>query len=136
MSVYNNKYGFPQDHYSANALLFNVQYTSRDNQNRAYKGIYFDAGFRANQEWLGSTKNSIQLTSDFRKYFSLSTVNPEMVLAFWNWGSYLLSGSVQFTWNYRVPAKTGLPEVEGVMCSNILKAHNSMIPKLNFAFPY
>lgn len=96
LSVYNNRYGFPQDHYSANGFLFNVEYTSRDNQNRAYKGIYFDAGFRVNQTWIGSTKNSVQFTTDFRKYISLSDVNPETVLALWNWGSYLLSGTIPY----------------------------------------
>jgi Omp85 superfamily domain len=95
-SVYNNEHGFPQDHYSANGFLFNVQYTSRDNPNRAYKGIYFDAGFRVNQTWIGSTKNSVQFTTDFRKYFSLSDINPETVLAFWNWGSYLVSGTIPY----------------------------------------
>jgi hypothetical protein len=95
-SVYNNQHGFPQDHYSANGFLFNVEYITRDNPNRAYKGIYFDAGFRVNQTWIGSTKNSVQFTTDFRKYFSLSDANPETVLAFWNWGSYLLSGSIPY----------------------------------------
>ncbi|PTQ99392.1 hypothetical protein C8P68_102213 [Mucilaginibacter yixingensis] len=95
-SVYNNRFGFPQDHYAANGFLFNVQYTTRDNQNRAYKGIYFDAGIRVNQTWIGSTKNATQLTSDFRKYFSLSAENPETVLAFWNWGSYLVNGAVPY----------------------------------------
>jgi hypothetical protein len=95
-SVYNNQHGFPQDHYAADGFLFNVEYTTRDNPNRAYKGIYFDAGFRVNQTWIGSTKNSVQFTTDFRKYFSLSDVNPETVIAFWNWGSYLLSGSIPY----------------------------------------
>ncbi|WP_299500082.1 BamA/TamA family outer membrane protein [Mucilaginibacter sp.] len=95
-SVYNNQHGFPQDHYSANGFLFNVEYITRDNPNRAYKGIYFDAGIRANQTWIGSTKNSVQFTTDFRKYFSLSTINPETVLALWNWGSYLINGSIPY----------------------------------------
>ena len=95
-SVYNNRHGLPQDHYSANGFLFNVEYITRDNPNRAYKGIYFDAGVRINQTWIGSTKNSAQITSDFRKYFSLSASNPETVLAFWNWGSYLLGGTIPF----------------------------------------
>lgn len=95
-SVYNNRHGFPQDHYMANGFLFNIEYTSRDNQNRAYKGIYADAGIRVNQTWIGSTKNAVQLTTDFRKYFSLSATNPETVLAFWNWGSYLLSGDIPY----------------------------------------
>ncbi len=95
-SVYNNKHGLPQGHYSANGFLFNVEYITRDNPNRAYKGIYFDAGIRVNQTWIGSTKNSAQITSDFRKYFSLSAADPEMVLAFWNWGSYLVGGTIPF----------------------------------------
>ncbi len=96
LSVYDNQHGFPKDHYAADGFLFNVEYTTRDNPNRAYKGIYFDAGFRANQTWIGSTKNSLQFTTDFRKYISLSDVNPETVLALWNWGSYLLSGTIPY----------------------------------------
>jgi len=95
-SVYDNRHGFPKDRYSANGFLFNVEYITRDNPNRAYKGIYFDAGVRINQKWIGSTKNSIQVTTDFRKYLSLSPSNPEMVLAFWNWGSYLVSGDIPY----------------------------------------
>ena len=95
-AVYNSKYGYPKDRYSANGLLFNLQYITRDNPNRAYKGIYTDAGIRINQTWLGSTKNAVLFTTDFRKYFSLSARNPETVLAFWNWGNYLVSGSVPY----------------------------------------
>jgi hypothetical protein len=95
-NIYSDKHGFDRDHYAANALLFNVQYTTRDNQNRAYKGIYADAGVRLNQSWMGSSKNAAQFTFDFRKYWSLSARNPEHVLAFWNWGSYLLSGTLPY----------------------------------------
>ncbi|MDN5288404.1 MAG: hypothetical protein JWR38_4678 [Mucilaginibacter sp.] len=95
-NIYNEKHGFDKDHYLANALLFNVQYTTRDNQNRAYKGIYLDAGLRINQTWMGSTKSAVQFTTDFRKYFSLSDEHPEHVIAFWNWGSYLISGNVPY----------------------------------------
>lgn len=94
--VYNTEHGFPQDHYSANGFLFNMAYTTRDNPNRAYKGVYFDAGIRVNQRWIGSTKNSVQITSDLRKYVSLSEASPETVLAFWNWGSYLVSGDIPY----------------------------------------
>jgi hypothetical protein len=95
-SVYNNEHGFPQDRYSANGFLFNIEYITRDNPNRAYKGIYVDAGIRINQTWIGSTKNALQFTTDFRKYISLSAASPETVIAFWNWGSYLLSGDIPY----------------------------------------
>jgi hypothetical protein len=95
-SVYNNQHGFPQNHYSTTGFLFNVEYTTRDNPDRAYRGIYFDAGVRINQTWIGSTRNSMQLTTDIRKYISLSSSHPEMVLALWNWGSYLLNGNIPY----------------------------------------
>ncbi len=95
-NIYMDRNGFDRDGYSANGLLFNVQYTTRDNQNRAYKGIYADAGFRLNQSWMGSSKNAVQFTTDFRKYWSLSNRNPDHVLAFWNWGSYLVSGALPY----------------------------------------
>ena len=95
-SIYNNEHGFPQDRYSANGFLFNIEYITRDNPNRAYKGIFVDAGIRINQTWIGSTKNALQFTTDFRKYISLSAASPETVIAFWNWGSYLLSGDIPY----------------------------------------
>ena len=95
-SVYNIRHGFPQDRYSSNGFLFNVEYITRDNPNRAYKGIYTDVGIRVNQTWIGSTRNSVQVTTDFRKYISLSAANPETVLALWNWGNYLLGGAIPY----------------------------------------
>ena len=95
-NIYSDKHGFDRDHYMSNGLLFNVQYTTRDNQNRAYKGIYADAGVRVNQTWMGSSKSAVQFTTDFRKYWSLSSRNPEHVIAFWNWGSYLVSGALPY----------------------------------------
>ncbi len=94
--IYNARYGFDSDHYMANGVLFSGQYTTRDNQNRAYKGMYADVGIRINQTWMGSTKNAMQFTTDFRKYVSLSRRNPEHVIAFWNWGSYLISGQLPY----------------------------------------
>ncbi len=95
-SVYNIQHGFSQDHYISSGFLFNMEYTSRDNPNRAYKGIYADAGIRINQTWIGSTKNAVQFTTDIRKYISLSDAYPETVLALWNWGSYLASGTIPY----------------------------------------
>ncbi len=94
--VYNTEHGLPQTHSSSNGFLFDVEYITRDNPNRAYKGIYFDAGIRINQQWIGSTKNAVQFTSDIRKYISLSAADPETVLALWNWGSYLGSGTLPY----------------------------------------
>jgi hypothetical protein len=94
--IYNQRYGFSDDHYLANGFLFNIEYITRDNPNRAYKGIYLDAGLRTNQTWIGSSRNSLQLTFDFRKYVSLSHRTPQHVLAFWSWGSAVLAGHVPY----------------------------------------
>lgn len=94
--IYNSRNGFERDRYNSNGLLLSWQYTSRDNQNRAYKGVFFDAGFRVNQKWMGSTRGGAQFTHDFRKYWSLSQKNPEHVLAFWNWGSYVFAGALPY----------------------------------------
>lgn len=95
-NIYSDRYGFDRDNYMSNGLLFSTQYTTRDNQNRAYRGIFADVGFRVNQTWMGSTKSAIQFTGDFRKYWSISDRNPEHVFAFWNWGSYIISGALPY----------------------------------------
>jgi hypothetical protein len=94
--VYTSRHDLSLTGYSMNGFLFNVEYITRDNPNRAYKGFYFDGGIRINQTWIGSSKNAVQLSSDIRKYFSLSSATPQFVLAFWNWGSYLVSGTIPY----------------------------------------
>jgi Omp85 superfamily domain len=95
-TIYSDRYGYNRNGYSSNGLLFNIQYTTRDNLNRAFKGFYADAGLRMNQTWMGSSKNALMFTGDFRKYISLSHRRPEHVVAFWNWGSYILSGTLPY----------------------------------------
>lgn len=94
--IYSDRYGFKRGRYASNGLLFDMQYTTRDNQNRAYKGIYTNVGIRANQSWMGSSKNALVLSTDFRKYWSLSSRNPEHVFAVWNWGGYVVSGVLPY----------------------------------------
>jgi len=99
-STPHNRYSLRNDfdplRYSANGLLLAMEYNSKEHPLRAYKGIYAEFGFLFNQKWLGSTKNSVQLIYDLRKYVSLSSTSPEHVLAFWHIGSYKLGGSVPY----------------------------------------
>lgn len=95
-NTYSIENGFNPDHYSLNGITMDIQYITRDHPNRAYKGVYANLGFRFNAEWLGSTQNSIQWSTEVRKYFSLSSKNPEHVLAFWHWGRYLVSGTLPY----------------------------------------
>jgi hypothetical protein len=94
--IYSDQHGFSRTGYSSNGILLDLQYVTRDNQNRAYKGMYFDAGLKSNQTWIGSSRQANQFTYDFRKYVSLSKTNPEHIIAFWNWGSYLLGGNLAY----------------------------------------
>lgn len=93
---YNIKKGFNPNHYTTSGVLLNIQYTTRDHLNRAFKGIYADVTFRLNPTWLGSTKPSTQMMTEFRKYFGLSQRNPEHVLAFWHLGTYKLTGDLPY----------------------------------------
>jgi len=99
-STYHYRYsvdnGFTPGHYLANSISFNLQFDTRDHPNRPYKGIYANMGLKTNQKTLGSTENAVQLTTGLRKYWSLSATNPQHVLAFWHWGSYLLSGKLPY----------------------------------------
>jgi hypothetical protein len=93
---YSLKHGFDPGRYSANGLLFAFQFNNREHPIRSYGGIYFDINLQIDHKWMGSTSNALQVFYDFRKYWSLSERNPEHVLAFWHWASYLLSGELPY----------------------------------------
>jgi len=93
---YSIRNGFPLWHYLANAVTLNLQYDSRDHPNRPYKGVFANLRLKTNQKLIGSSENATQLVTEFRKYWSLSGTNPQHVLAFWHWGSYLLSGKIPY----------------------------------------
>jgi outer membrane protein assembly factor BamA len=94
--AYNIKKGFNPDHYITSGVMLNIQYTTRDHLNRAFKGIYADLTMRLNPTWLGSTRASTQVMTELRKYFSLSKRNPEHVIAFWHLGTYKLGGDLPY----------------------------------------
>ncbi|HEV8270212.1 MAG TPA: BamA/TamA family outer membrane protein, partial [Chitinophagaceae bacterium] len=93
---YSLRNDFDSNKYSANGFFLSFQYNTREHPIRSYGGVYADFNLRFNQKWIGSTRNSIQLQYDLRKYFSLSKKNPEHVLALWHWASYTLNGTVPY----------------------------------------
>lgn len=93
---YSKRNDFDSSKYSANGFFLSFQYNTREHPIRSYGGIYADFNLRFNQQWMGSTKNSVQLQYDLRKYFSLSKKNPEHVIALWHWASYTLNGTVPY----------------------------------------
>lgn len=93
---YTNELGVPLWHYLANSFSFNLQYDTRDHPNQPYKGIFADLGVKSYKKAIGSSENATQLTSEFRKYWSLSASTPQHMLAFWHWGSYSLAGRLPY----------------------------------------
>lgn len=96
LQLYSERYGYNPRNYNNNGLMFNVQYMTRDNPNSAYKGIYADVVVRMGQKWMAGAQNYVQLITDFRKYFQLSTDRPNHVLALWYWGSYRVNGNMAY----------------------------------------
>ncbi|QBQ42067.1 BamA/TamA family outer membrane protein [Sphingobacterium psychroaquaticum] len=96
LEIYSNWNKYSAGNYNNNGLMFNLQYMTRDNPNSAYKGIYTDVVLRMGQSWMGSPRNTYQLQTDFRKYWSLSDTRPNHVLAFWHWGSYNIHGNLAY----------------------------------------
>jgi hypothetical protein len=88
--------GFPSMGYVANGMLFNIEYNSRDQINRPYRGLYADIVLRSNETFMGSEHNTWQLKTELRKYWSLSKANSEHLITFWYWGSYLLNGTLPY----------------------------------------
>lgn len=95
-NIYSDWNGFDASRNNSNGLMFNLQYMTRDNPNSAHKGIYTDVVLRSNQKWMGSSQNALQLLTDYRQYFQLSTERPNHVLAFWYYGSYNLNGNLPY----------------------------------------
>jgi hypothetical protein len=94
--LYSLAEGFDQKKYSANALFIALQFNNVEHPLRSYGGVYADLSLRFNQEWLGSTKDAVQVQYDLRKYFSLSKRSPEHVIALWHWASYHVSGTLPY----------------------------------------
>lgn len=130
-SMINN---FPSASYAANGLLFNVEYNTRDHINRPYRGMYIDVVLRTNERWMRSSSNAYLLKTELRKYWSLSKVNPEHVLAFWYWGSYLLSGKLPYL---ELPG-TGSDQANRMGRGYTIgrfKGHSFMFSEMEYRFP-
>ncbi len=93
---YSMNHGFPSMGYKNNGLLLNIEYNSRDHINRPYEGVFADVVLRTNETWMGSNRRATQLRTEFRKYWGLSKINREHVMAFWFWGSFLLNGDLPY----------------------------------------
>ncbi|MCX6287124.1 MAG: BamA/TamA family outer membrane protein [Bacteroidetes bacterium] len=94
--AYSSLHGFNPDQYITSGLSANFVYDTRDDQVNAYRGIFINVNYRYNATWLGSSRNSSTLWTEFRTYIPLSRRCPRHLLAFWYYGSFQVSGSVPF----------------------------------------
>lgn len=94
--AYSQTHGFDTDKYTLSGASLNALYDSRDNTINPYGGWYAFARFKYNPTWLGSTKNSTELWTEFRDYFSISEKRPRNILALWLYGSFNLSGELPY----------------------------------------
>ena len=70
-------------------------YDNRQNAINPTGGLYMNAVFRANMDWLGSDDTYQSLLVEARKYIPLS-VRSGNVLAFWSYNAFTLSGDPPF----------------------------------------
>jgi hypothetical protein len=99
---YCNDHGFDTARYSMSGISIELLRDGRDNTIRPTKGIFANIAFRPNFNWLGSSKNSWMLNTEFRAYKNVQKKRPDHLVGFWYIG--------QFTQKGRVPY-LGLPSI-------------------------
>lgn len=88
--------GFKSDSYTLSGISANILYDTRDNTVSPYKGNYALATLKYNPTWLGSTKESSSLWSEYRTYFNVQKSEPRNVIAWWLYGSFELGGTLPY----------------------------------------
>ncbi|MEZ5084234.1 MAG: BamA/TamA family outer membrane protein [Bacteroidales bacterium] len=78
--------------YILSGVSLNAIYDSRDNLMNPYKGYFANIIYRYNPTFLASDQNSSSLWLEFRTYVPLSNKTPRHLVAFWTFGSFLLTG--------------------------------------------
>jgi hypothetical protein len=88
--------GFKTDDYVTSGISANLIYDTRDNLINPYRGIYVNINYRYNFKFLGSDQNGSKLWTEFRTYIGLSEAFPRHLLAFWIYGSFVVSGKIPY----------------------------------------
>jgi len=87
---------FNTDRQTISGLSLELMIDSRDNTIRPTKGYFADLAFRPNFIFLGSSKNSLMLNTEFRTYVSVSAERPDHLVGFWYIGQFTKSGAVPY----------------------------------------
>jgi outer membrane protein assembly factor BamA len=94
--TYSKYYGFDPSQYSTIGLSAQVTHDSRDNSINPYKGYYLNLSYRVNPRFFGSSQNSSMLYYEYRTYINVNKDIPRNLIAFWFWGTSVLSGHVPY----------------------------------------
>ena len=94
--AYSELHGFNTLAYSTSGFSVNFSYDTRDNIINAYKGVYINASYLYNVDFLGSSRDGSRLWTEFRTYVGLSKRVPRHLLAFWLYGSFITSGEIPY----------------------------------------
>ncbi|HSB93117.1 MAG TPA: BamA/TamA family outer membrane protein [Flavitalea sp.] len=91
-SIYSITNGFDQHKYVTSGLVLNGMWDSRDHPITPHRGTYANVSIRVNPKFLGSSQSSTRLSLEYKAFFPMSKSNPNYVLGFFTWQSYLLGG--------------------------------------------
>jgi hypothetical protein len=94
--TYCTDHGFDPEKQTISGLSLELLIDSRDNSIRPTKGYFANIAFRPNFTFLGSTKYSLMLNTEFRTYVNLSKKRPDHLIGFWYIGQFTLGGDVPY----------------------------------------
>jgi hypothetical protein len=90
--AYSRLYGFDPGQYTLSGWSLNYVYDSRDNLINPYTGYFVNINYRYNPEFMGSSRESSSLWTEFRTYLPLSRQVERHVLGFWFFSQVQVSG--------------------------------------------
>jgi outer membrane protein assembly factor BamA len=90
--LYSEIYGFSTSKYALSGLSLSYVFDSRDHMINPYEGYYVNVNYRYNFEFLGSSRNSSTLWTEFRTYLPMSDKPSRHLIGFWAFGQFRVSG--------------------------------------------
>ena len=96
MYKYNTDHGFNTAKQSVSGLNLELLLDDRDNSIRPTRGYFANIVLRPNFTFLGSSKNSVMLNTEFRTYLNLSKRRPDHMIGFWYLGQFTEKGKVPY----------------------------------------
>jgi hypothetical protein len=93
---YSTDNGFSPGKQTMSGISFELLFDSRDNSFRPTEGYFANIAFRPNFTFLGSSKNSLMLNTEFRTFVSLSKQRHDHLIGFWYIGQFTEKGKVPY----------------------------------------